>query len=222
MKKDETVSRDNSRESETHSLQRKRISRGMLLFGLLVTALAILVFEPATAFAQRKCGAEGQRPCKLWERIPSCNKGLREHFRLNMCVGPKTQVDADTGKYIPRRRMTTVSMCNRSSRPTIYAALAQWANNETGWVTRGWFKIPAGKCDKVELDYEYFGSVYVYGSASDATEWDGSDARFCIKTYDSFVIDNADELQCPTRDYSIVGMAKFDVKPGNNNWSFGN
>ena len=26
------------------------------------------------------CGAYKQRPCKLWERIPSCNKGLKEMF----------------------------------------------------------------------------------------------------------------------------------------------
>lgn len=193
---------------------------------ILIVFLAIPVIAlPEAVFGQkRNCGAEGQRPCKIWERIPSCNKGLREHFKLGMCVGPKTQVDAHTGKYIPRdtRKMTTVSLCNRSSRPMIYAAIAQWYDNTHGWVSRGWFKIPAGRCDKVPVDLDYTGAVYVYGSAPDGTEWDSTDAKFCIKTYDTFDIDNADDLQCPTRDHSIVGMAKITVKPGNNNFNFGN
>lgn len=192
---------------------------------IFVSTIAVLViFAAADVQAQRKCGAEGQRPCKIWERIPSCNKGLKENFRLGMCVGPRTQVSADTGKYIPRdtRKMTVLNLCNRSSRPVIYAAIAQWLDNEYGWVSRGWFKIPSGRCSKEQIDLGYSGSVYIYGSAPDGTEWDSADARFCIKTYDTFEIDNADELVCPTRDFSIVGMAKFDVKPGNNTFNFGN
>ncbi len=148
--------------------------------GLFV--LAIIVLVPASASAQRKCGAEGHRPCKVWERIPSCNKGLYEDFKLNMCVGSHTQVDARTGKYIPRRTMTTLKLCNRSSRPVIYAAFAQWVDDEDGWVSRGWFQIPAGRCDTADLDYEYAGSVYIYGSSEDGTEWDSNDANFCVKT----------------------------------------
>ena len=197
--------------------------RNVLLLALFAAAMTFTLSADAGA-QQRKCGAEGQRPCKIWERIPSCNKGLKEHFRLGMCVGPRTQIDANTGRHIPRdtRKMTTVSLCNRSSRPMIYAAIAQWFDDQYGWVTRGWFRIPAGKCDKVPVDLDYTGAVYVYGSAPDGTEWDSPDAKFCIKTRDSFEIDNADDLQCPTRDHSIVGMAKFDVKPGNNNFNFGN
>jgi uncharacterized membrane protein len=208
---------------------RKRNMNGSRIFNrylILIVFLVVPLFaSPEAVFGQkRNCGAEGQRPCKIWERIPSCNKGLRENFRIGMCVGPKTQVDARTGEYIPRdtRKMTTVSLCNRSSRPMIYAAIAQWFDHDFGWVSRGWFKIPAGKCDKVEVDLDYTGAVYVYGSAPDGTEWDSTDARFCIKTYDTFDIDNADSLQCPTRDHSIVGMAKIAVKPGNNNFNFGN
>ena len=32
------------------------------------------------------CGAKNQRPCKLWERIPSCNKGLYEDFGKGRCL----------------------------------------------------------------------------------------------------------------------------------------
>lgn len=193
---------------------------------LLLTffALTTILLLPSTTNAQRKCGGEGQRPCKIWERIPSCNKGLREHFQLNMCVGERTQVDARTGKHIPRdtRKMTEVSFCNRSSRPMIYAALAEFIDDEYGWVSRGWFRIPSGKCVTEAIDLGYTGSIYVYGSSPDGTEWDGTDADFCIKTYDTFIIDNADRLECRSREYSIIKMTKLDVKPGKNKFTFGN
>jgi len=32
------------------------------------------------------CGAKNQTPCKLWERVPSCDKGLKEDFGQNKCV----------------------------------------------------------------------------------------------------------------------------------------
>lgn len=31
------------------------------------------------------CGGPGQRPCLLGERIPSCNPGLKENFKRNVC-----------------------------------------------------------------------------------------------------------------------------------------
>ena len=31
------------------------------------------------------CGASGQRPCLLGERTPSCNAGLKENFKRNVC-----------------------------------------------------------------------------------------------------------------------------------------
>jgi hypothetical protein len=36
-----------------------------------------------------QCGASGQRPCLLGERIPSCNANLREDFKRNVCVALK-------------------------------------------------------------------------------------------------------------------------------------
>jgi hypothetical protein len=32
------------------------------------------------------CGAKGQRPCLLAERVPSCDKDLKENFKENKCV----------------------------------------------------------------------------------------------------------------------------------------
>jgi hypothetical protein len=39
------------------------------------------------AEAKSKCGAEGQRACKVWERVPSCKKGLKE--KKGKCVKKK-------------------------------------------------------------------------------------------------------------------------------------
>lgn len=33
-----------------------------------------------------RCGASGQRPCLLGERVPSCNANLREDFKRKVCV----------------------------------------------------------------------------------------------------------------------------------------
>ncbi len=42
----------------------------------------------ARACATRTCGTRNGRPCYLWERIPSCNKGLIENPLTNTCVPP--------------------------------------------------------------------------------------------------------------------------------------
>jgi uncharacterized membrane protein len=196
---------------------------GLHLLFFAIFSLTPIFLLPSTLNAQRKCGGEGQRPCKVWERIPSCNKGLWENVQLNMCVGKGTQVDARSGKHIPRdtRKMTELSLCNRSSRPMIYSAIAEFIDDEYGWVSRGWFRIPSGKCVKEAIDLDYTGALYVYGSAPDGTEWDGTDAKFCVKTYDTFVIDNADDLKCSSQEFSIINMTKVDVKPGSNKFTFG-
>lgn len=38
------------------------------------------------ACTTRACGRENGRPCYLWERVPSCNKGLIENPLTNTCV----------------------------------------------------------------------------------------------------------------------------------------
>ncbi|MEM1031891.1 MAG: hypothetical protein AAF928_19555 [Myxococcota bacterium] len=35
------------------------------------------------------CGGSGQRACKVWERIPSCNRGLAEDLRRGTCERPQ-------------------------------------------------------------------------------------------------------------------------------------
>ncbi len=43
------------------------------------------------------CGKEGQRPCEVTERIPSCDAGLRENFKTNQCVKLRTGETPFTG-----------------------------------------------------------------------------------------------------------------------------
>jgi uncharacterized membrane protein len=205
-----------------HDPKHAWVTRAKHISMLSVLSIAMALLFAGSANAQRKCGAEGQRPCKIWERIPSCNKGLYEDFRLKMCVGEHTPVDARTGKYLPQPKSTDLNLCNRSSRPTIYVAVAQYVDADAGWISRGWFNVPAGRCSKIEIDKEYSGSVYVYGSAADGTEWDGGDAKFCVNNSEPFEFDNADRINCAASDSTIVGMAKLDVRPGTNTWNFGN
>ena len=50
-----------------------------LLFGFLTYPLKVAA----------SCGAEGSRPCNVFERIPSCDAGLVENFAKGLCVAKK-------------------------------------------------------------------------------------------------------------------------------------
>ena len=49
---------------------------------LALCGVCATVTKPAQA---RSCGANNQRPCTIFERIPSCDKGLYEDFKKNRC-----------------------------------------------------------------------------------------------------------------------------------------
>lgn len=68
-----------------------------------LTAQAIDALKGATVYCEKgliefhnkcvkkgACGAKGQRPCLLTERLPSCNKGLAEDFSTQKCNPPKS------------------------------------------------------------------------------------------------------------------------------------
>lgn len=59
----------------------------MKLLRSFLAALALATLCASAAYAA-KCGGLNQRPCTIFERIPSCNKGLVENFRINKCVRP--------------------------------------------------------------------------------------------------------------------------------------
>jgi hypothetical protein len=66
-----------------------RLTRRLLVaLSTGVAVLGIVQLSTATPASAANCGAPNQRPCKVWERIPSCNKGLVENFRLGRCVQP--------------------------------------------------------------------------------------------------------------------------------------
>ncbi len=67
-----------------------------------------------------KCGGTNQRPCTLWERIPSCNKGLVENFRTNRCVRPRPKPKPAPKKIVcgaqnqrPCKLWERVPSCNK-------------------------------------------------------------------------------------------------------------
>jgi hypothetical protein len=53
---------------------------------LFMLAAAILGLAIPGSAAQAQCGGEGKTPCKVWERIPSCDNGLKEDFIKGKCV----------------------------------------------------------------------------------------------------------------------------------------
>ncbi len=89
-------------------------STGLLALSLVVLLSAPMPFSGALAKAP-KCGAEGQRPCKLWERVPSCNKGLYENFKRKKCLRRKAKTAKRCGAegQRPCRLWERVPSCNR-------------------------------------------------------------------------------------------------------------
>lgn len=71
---------------------------------LVATAIAFtawLNFYTAPIAEAAKCGGNNQRPCTIFERIPSCNKGLYEDFGKNRCL-KKTVPGRDCGRLNQR------------------------------------------------------------------------------------------------------------------------
>ncbi|MGD8833095.1 MAG: hypothetical protein PVF57_20985, partial [Pseudomonadales bacterium] len=52
-------------------------------------ARSLFPVDDPRACMSSACGAEGDRPCMVWERIPSCDKGLAEDFTQNVCRRPQ-------------------------------------------------------------------------------------------------------------------------------------
>jgi len=55
----------------------------------LLIAIAVLAFTAVgdtSAVASSHCGGVNETPCKVWERVPSCDAGLVEDFAKGKCV----------------------------------------------------------------------------------------------------------------------------------------
>lgn len=56
--------------------------------------LIILAFSFSTGIFAVDCGDENKRPCRVFERVPSCNTGLVENFSQGKCLRPATSKPA--------------------------------------------------------------------------------------------------------------------------------
>ncbi len=90
----------------------KRPFSRLAIPALLALGLPLI---PDTSIAQPACGAEGQRPCTLFERVPSCNAGLVE--RPGQCVHPSCGRDGEracnVGERIPSCDGSLVELAGR-------------------------------------------------------------------------------------------------------------
>jgi hypothetical protein len=67
---------------------------------LLYTCDPGKVLTGGRCYKSGKCGKKNQRPCLLWERIPSCDSGLYEDFGDNKCK----RADAGTSPFLAALR----------------------------------------------------------------------------------------------------------------------
>jgi hypothetical protein len=66
----------------------------------------------------RTCGALNQRPCNIFERLPSCNKGLAEDFLKHKCITPQPLLQEQACRAIVAEIGTGMKS---ASRPTLVA-----------------------------------------------------------------------------------------------------
>jgi ribosome modulation factor len=74
--------------------------------------LAVHLLLASDAWAAGKCGAEGQRPCKVWERVPSCDKGLYESFKEKECRRRQVLAQCGGEGQRPCRVWERIPSCN--------------------------------------------------------------------------------------------------------------
>ena len=89
---------------------------------------SLLLLQSATSYAAQ-CGATNQRPCKVWERVPSCNRGLAEDFRVHKCVRkkqPRQQRKQVRRTVVPRRGQRKISW----TAPRWMATLSPYIRNK--------------------------------------------------------------------------------------------
>lgn len=207
---------------------------------IFIFALAIFIFSPETVSAQSHCGRAGQRPCRIWERIPSCNKGTVENFAKDRCVAKtpcgglnqracnvwenlracKSGLAKYGGRCVsldPDNEKTVVRFCNYSGYSSIYAAIGQLVQKRgyNGYyISHGWYEIINGTCQNFSLGNGYKGYAYAYAIAEDnAVAWGGS-FNFYVNWYDGFDIRQDEPYLESERDFREVGMFRVAVKPG--------
>lgn len=114
---------------------------------------------------------------------------------------------------------TYINFCNKTSKDEISAALVYWDGK--GLRSRGWWNVKRGKCQEVNLEQNYRGTLYVHGSYKrDESNWGSGKYSFCVDIIDKFDIANSDKASCSGGSLKQVTMSEFAVSPGTNNWDF--
>jgi len=179
----------------------KIIIKSKRLAAIFVFSLAFISFSPDSVFAQSHCGRKGQRPCRIWERIPSCNKGLKEDFRQDRCVSIKTVV-----------RQSVLRMCNNDSSEIIDFVVVLWDSREKQWMAQGWYKIDETECTNVEIPSNYSGYVGVYAEMEGKT-WVGDYGNFCVPTALNNQFRLPDRRNCYAPNYKRVDLFSIWFNP---------
>lgn len=114
---------------------------------------------------------------------------------------------------------TYVSFCNKTPSKTIAAAFAYWDGK--GLTSRGWWVVDPGKCQEVNLEQNYRGTLYVHGTYNRGeSNWGSGKYSFCVDIINSFKIPNSDKASCSGGSLRQVTMSELAVSPGTNNWDF--
>lgn len=168
---------------------------------IFIFALVFINFSPDFVFAQNHCGREDQRPCRLWERIPSCNKGLKEDFRKDRCVSTKSEI-----------RQSVLRMCNDDSTEIIDFVVVLWDSQEKQWMAQGWYQIDETECTNVEIPPNYKGYVAVYAEIEGKT-WIGDFGNFCVPTVLKSQFRLPDRRNCHAPNYKRVDLFGIWFEP---------
>jgi Protein of unknown function (DUF1036) len=126
------------------------------------------------------------------------------------------------------QQQTILRMCNVSNHATVNAAYAYWDSEtrgrQPGWTSVGWYTLPKGQCAALPIignstNETYLGYVYIFG-VDGGEEWRAQDGAFCIDDTSGFVFPDSDKMPCDRPPLRRVGMARFHIEPGENDWQF--
>jgi len=86
-----------------------RICAIMAFLFFILPGLGIAGMDAEAKPRPSHCGGAGERPCKVWEYVPSCEGGLKENLRANRCeprvrpahCGGRGEVPCKVWEFIP-------------------------------------------------------------------------------------------------------------------------
>lgn len=93
----------------------EREMKPAILIAAVSAIIAVISLASSTTPAEAaNCGGVNQRPCTIFERIPSCNKGLVENFAKGRCVRPaRPGLDCGRKNQRPCTIVERIPSCNK-------------------------------------------------------------------------------------------------------------